>query len=231
MITRNISLLGCVLTVLCLVSGLWIIDRRTSLGASVSQVSVDIDKLSNDLGEWKGEPGGTLGAMELDILRLDRYIKRNYVRASDKSAVFVYLGYWKKQTGDYQAAKHSPLVCFPSNGWRIYDIETSKISKADAPSETLLTSARLTGDIENQTYVTYFWFFTGERIYTQDWQAMLHSSVETLLTGRSDGGIVELMNPVRKDLPREEAIKLAQTQIEDFLREFYPEYAKLMHGN
>lgn len=203
--------------------------------------SIEVDQLPMTSGAWQGQRSGSLGHMEISVLQLDSWLKRSYTRTISDDAnkignttarttsLAFYLGYWKQQTGDYQAAKHSPLGCFPANGWSIYDIERRSVP-LDEVGATFAKTSRLTGDIDNNTYVTYYWFFTGDNIYPADWQAMMLASFGTLLVGRSDGGIVEITAPVQKGINRDEAIKNAQDDVEDFIRSFYPDFLNMLSG-
>ena len=224
---QNLSMIGLFVAVF-LLSGAYFSTTQEKLQTTEPAQNVDIYQFPVDFPNWKGEKAGDLGQMEINILKLDSWIKRAYVNPSG-SFIHFYMGYWKKQTGDYQAAKHSPLLCLPSNGWVIHDIERIElpITGLAAPAPVV----RLIGDYKNQTNVVYFWFFAGEKVFTSDFSAIFHSSLGTLISGRSDGGIIEItvpVQPVKGSL--KEGIPFAQQTAENFISEMYSSFVKITKG-
>ena len=223
---HNLSLIGLVIAV-CFLSGASVASSTSKLERESAQ-TVDISQFPMQFPNWKGEKSGALGQMELNILRLDSWLKRAYV-SPDGALLYFYMGYWKKQTGDYQAAKHSPLLCLPSNGWVIRDVE-----QIDLPIAGLAQPApvvRLTGEVKGQTSVVYFWFFAGEKVFTSDFRAILHSGLGTIVSGRSDGGLIEItvpVQPIKGDLNK--GITIAQSTAERFIGEMYPSFVNITRG-
>ena len=80
----------------------------------------------------------------------------------------------------------------------------------------------------NNAHMFYYWFFTGETTYSEEWRALLTISLQRFLTGRSDGGIVEVSSPLSPSLAPVEARKAAATVVENFLRDFYPAFNQLV---
>lgn len=196
---------------------------RTKL-VQVRNVNIAIEQLPMNLGQWKGQELEGLGLVSRDILRLDHYVRRIYQNDLGEQ-VFVYVGYWNKQSGEHQAAKHSPSVCLPSNGWRVSQEQPELFDAGSGPLKT----NRLVGEIDNKQQVFYYWFFSGERSYNQEWYALLNISLESFFHGRSDGGIIEISTPLSvsgKDLSLEQTHQTTQK----FLRDFYPPLAALIHS-
>ncbi len=175
------------------------------------------------LGEWQGEDTSELDNRSQDILQLDEYIRRIY-RTKDGRAVFVYVGYWKRQSGEHQAAKHSPLLCFPANGMKISSVEARTLS-GKSPFEV----SRISAKDPQHTSVYYYWFFSGDETYREESTALLHIVRQSLLEGRSDGGIVEISAAVSEPADSPEKQALAEVVIKDFAKEFLPELERLIH--
>ena len=89
---------------------------------------------------------------------------------------------------------------------------------------------RIIGESGGQSYMFYYWFFTGEKNYSEEWQSLLNISLQTLFSGRSDGGIVEISAPIAGGKSRDEAIANADRVIEDFITIFYPTLSELIHN-
>lgn len=179
---------------------------------------VRVDELPMQIGEWTGKDTVGLGLRELDVLKLNKYVRRVYTRPTGES-VLVYIGYWSKQSGDHQAAKHSPATCLPANGWNTFGREavTLKLNLPEGPPE--LTVNKIIGDFKNDKKVFYYWFFAGTEHYYKDWQSLLRISLRNALGQRSDGGIVDLT----VDIPGEtfEASE-AEAVLQDFVSDLMP---------
>ncbi len=223
---QNISIIGLIFSLLIL-SGAYYgsssyrpVDDRVHFA--------DVSTFPMEFPSWKGRKSEDLGSMEISILRLDSWLKRSYTKEGGIPLSF-YLGYWKRQSGEYQAAKHSPLLCLPSNGWTIRKVETRNVPIPETGS--IAKVSRLVGELRNQTFVVYFWFFAGEDVYTSDFQAILRSGLGTVFTGRSDGGILEITVPVQAAKGNIEAgIIEAEEHAEHFIREMYPSFLAMVKG-
>lgn len=186
-------------------------------------VDIPIEQLPKVIGDWHGTDTAGLDLRSQETLKLNRYVKRQYVNSKGER-ILLYIGYWAKQTGEHQAAKHSPLLCLPSNGWAIDFQEPRTLPlPASSPSPNI-TMKRVVGEIRGSSQLFYYWFFTGEANYSQEWRALLTISLQKFFTGRSDGGIVEVSTPIdgSDDVERSSEI------IESFLKSFYPELIRVM---
>lgn len=189
-------------------------------------VDVAIEQLPKQLGKWEGQDTKGIDIRSQEILQLTRYVKRSYQRP-DGATVTLYIGYWQKQSGDYQAAKHSPLLCLPSNGWSVRHKEPVQLSFAEAQGSKV-QAKRIIGEMRNQAHLFYYWFFTGEENYSEEWRALMNISLQKFFYGRSDGGIIELSTPIRSGISRQAAEDEASAIIEDFLNDLYPELHRLI---
>ena len=224
----KLSFLGSLLSFLIILASLAISDYFVSR-ANKSDSDVFIEKLPEVIGSWRAVSAQGIEIKSREVLKLDRYVKRLY-RHQDGRTVHIYVGYWKKQTGDSQAAKHSPRLCLPSNGWVTTRFEPSNL-KFDNPQESPITASVLQGDIRSTRTLFYYWFFAGRKTYHQDWKALMNISLERLVTGRSDGGIVEIGTSIstNKDYPTAKADSMATLQ--EFSKIFWPELNKIISAS
>lgn len=162
---------------------------------------------------WNGEDLPGLGIHSQTVLQLDSHLYRVY-RDNRGNKITVYVGYWRAQGGDYQAAKHSPAVCLPSNGWRVEDQQILEFSSGDKVNS-------IAGSSGLAHYRFYYWFFSGEREYTREWQALGQLALSALSDGRLDGGIVELSATA----------ETPTSVIDEFVAEFRPALRKLVTGS
>ena len=219
----KISLLGA-LVALVLIGSSFFAAEHLVARANVTEYDVLIESLPAQIGDWQmvGEQGLELKSRE--ILNLDRYVKRTY-RDSKGRVVYLYIGYWRKQTGDSQAAKHSPRLCLPANGWL-----TSR-----QPLENLIFDSgqgfpvsSVIGEISRRKMLFYYWFFSGKKTYAQDWRALINLSIERFISGRSDGGIIELSTLINLTKDNNTALNEAHVAMREFASSFYPQLQSLI---
>lgn len=212
MINRKNSIF-CMIVVLILIGFTKQIDSRDGLIAPESSKLLRIPKA---LGEWSSEESLGLGLREQQILQLDSYVRRSYKNAEGKR-IQVYIGYWKTQSGDYQAAKHSPKTCLPSNGWEVLKTSERRVDALSAEVSSILARFK-------SNYMLFdYWFFSGEEIYNHEWLALFKIASQKLLHSRSDGGIVEL--GIALEDGEEESITEAQEILEQFVSDFRESFA------
>src|SRR5262249_52805998 len=147
---------------------------------------------------WSGKDGEAMELSSRETLQLDGYIRRDYSHEGDKSA-FIYIGYWAHQGGEHQAAKHSPMMCLPANGWKVTSLAPIEVS---LPSGNKVQISRVIGQYDNRYTVVYYFFFNGTEYYIHEWEALIRIAASALLGRRTDGGIVEIS----------ESISLAEAQ-------------------
>lgn len=191
---------------------------------SLSQAAgsdIDLQSLPYKFGDWQGADSDILDDRSRNILQLDHYVKRLYKNSKGKS-VFLYVGYWKKQNGEHQAAKHSPALCLPSNGWLL-----EKRSIGEIISENIsVPIKKIVAEIKGTKHYFNYYFFTGKTYYSQEWRALLNISIQTFMTGRSDGGIVEVNTAINQTTNSEEQ---ADQSLKEFLQELNPELFKIIN--
>lgn len=213
--------------------------------ASRPAADVQIEQLPMKLGDWQGRESVGLDVRSQEILKLDRYVKRSYTNSKGEQ-VLLYVGYWKRQTGEYQAAKHSPALCLPSNGWHTQpggtvtltagslqsgSLQSGSLQSGPAPTSpggTPITAKKIIGELKGQSHLFYYWFFTGDSNYADEWQALLRISLENFFVGRSDGGIIEISTPIGFTAGNKAAAEDAERVIEEFAAEFTPALLELI---
>jgi len=189
-----------------------------------SPYNVQLQDLPREFGTWKGIDADPLTAKSHDILRLDQYVRRMYRNPAGQE-VFVYIGYWEKQSGEHQAAKHSPLMCLPANGWKISSPQLRSIPLSSSEPQP---ARQLVGVISDSSVVFYYWFFSGDENYVDETDALFHIMHETIVKGRSDGGIVELSLQMDQSKSSEETLKDAEATLTAFVSDFAPVLRELV---
>ncbi len=186
---------------------------------------IPLESIPKKLGEWKTIADSELDFRSQEILKLDRYIKRTYEHPNGTRAI-LYIGYWRQQTGDKQAAKHSPLICLPANGWSVSGKSEIPMNVTSSKGETTLSVRRLTASFRERPHAFYYWFFSGESEYNNEWAALFLNIYKKLTTGKSDGGIVEISIPMDSSVPADQIGEEEKRNIDSFLKELYPALIK-----
>jgi EpsI family protein len=182
---------------------------------------IPLESIPKTLGDWETIADSELDFRSKEILKLDRYIKRTYQHTSGTRAI-LYIGYWRQQTGDTQAAKHSPAVCLPANGWSVSGNNAIPMEVESSKGTSNLSVKRLTASFRERPYAFYYWFFSGESEYNNEWAAIFLNVYKKLTTGKSDGGIVEISIPIDDNVPAEKVGPEEKKLIDSFVKELYP---------
>jgi len=220
----QLSQKGLLLSLFLIVFALSAATYRQHVAGSTEPGSIALETLPVRLDQWEGRdaPGG-LDDDVRNVLQLDKFVKRSYANHHNDE-VTLYIGYWSTQSGEHQAAKHSPSICLPANGWSITRQPKEYIS-FDDPSLSPLHVKRVVGGMRDRQVLFTYWFFTGEHTYNEEWTALARISFEAAVHGRSDGGIVEVATPIEhhRDATFEEMLENARARSDEFIRSLYPE--------
>lgn len=190
-------------------------------------VDLPLEQFPSHIAGWTGGAGEAMELSSKEKLRLDRYVRRLYSKEG-RRAVFLYVGYWRHQTGEYQAAKHSPVLCLPANGWTVARLGESTYT---TPVGEAVRVNRVLGSMGGHKSLVYYLFFAGEDFYTQEWQSLLRITLRALLGVRTDGGIIELSMPISDEEKRVLETGGSIPELEEFLVQFLGEYAGFMRQN
>lgn len=148
----------------------------------------------------------------LNMLNLDDYLYVDY--EGPKGKVNLYIGYY--YTADKASAPHSPLVCYPSQGWKIEKQTSDLFVYADSYPinyDEIITS------LGNQKELVLFWF-----------QAHHHTNTQTV-KNKIEIGYNKLMGNNEQNAFVRVSVSLEGTDIEqarknaiDFINIFYPQF-------
>ena len=90
----------------------------------------------------------------IEMLDLDDHIFREYHGAG--GSVNLYVGYYF--TTDKAYASHSPLACFPSQGWKV----TDPVKQSLAVGNQAINYAEITASLQGQNELILYWYQTGD---------------------------------------------------------------------
>jgi EpsI family protein len=152
------------------------------------------------LGAWRGIQEAPFDKKILDVLGLDDYLNRTYV-VNEKSAVGVYVGYWKSQRqGD---AIHSPANCLPGSGWEPVSRSTILIPGPDgtpSPINRYLIRKGIDGQL------VLYWYQSHGRVVASEYWGKFYLISDAMRYNRTDAALVRVIAPVVPNQPNGEAV-------------------------
>ena len=114
---------------------------------------------------WRSSDLVQLDRKIIDALFLDEYVNNRFSNGSE--SVFLYVGYYL--TSKKVGAAHSPLVCFPGQGWILDDFE-DKDTSIRVDNETI-NLRHIIATLGNREELLLYW-----------WQAFDKTSPDTFPT-------------------------------------------------
>ena len=160
-------------------------------------------------------PGwSTEGEIPLDLeivtsLDLDDYLYQTY--AKDAAYISLYIGLYR--TGEKVGAAHSPLVCFPGQGWEISKPDGIELETAGGT----IHLASMTASKGLHKELLLYWFQARDKTSRGTFQQKLYNFLEGLHRGPTDNAFVRVSIPISEnDLEKQRQAAF------DFIRDFYP---------
>ncbi len=145
------------------------------------------------------------------MLKLDDYLFADYQGNGGK--VNLYIGFY--YTADKVTAAHSPLVCFPGQGWSITSSGEQRLTTA----EQAIRAAEITASLQDEKLYVLYWFqahhTTSPRVYINK----LHALYNQFFTGQEQTGFVRVSIPMGM---QSEAV--AREKAQAFISAFYPQF-------
>ena len=153
------------------------------------------------LNGWLGTPT-TMEAEMWEQVGGQEYVLINY-RKPEMPPVNFYVAYYEfqKKAGDFI---HSPRLCLPGSGWFIDSNVERTIGDGPGSGGTPLQSEplRLNELIiskDGVSQLAYFWYQGRGRNFTSEYAAKFFMVWDGLFRRRTDGALVRLVMPLRKD--------------------------------
>jgi EpsI family protein len=151
----------------------------------------------------------------IKMLKLDDYIFVDYKGLNGN--VNLYIGYY--YTADKAYAAHSPLICYPSQGWQIENQPRKESLRIDSHTinyEEIVTS------LDDEKELVLYWYQAGLQTNTQVYMNKIDMGVNKLMNKGSQNGFVRVAVPIQSsyEKAKKEAIKFTEV--------FYPQLLKYM---
>jgi exosortase D (VPLPA-CTERM-specific) len=177
----------------------------------------------SQLGQWTGIQNPPFSKDVLDILGLDDYLSRLYVRP-DRSVADLYVGYWRSQRqGD---TMHSPQNCLPGAGWepvseRLLTFPDPR--NAEAPP---ISVNRFLIQKGAQKQLVLYWYQGRGRIVGSEYWSKIYLVLDAARYNRTDAAIVRVVVPVTGPDQADEA--RAEKDAISFVNELLPALTRFL---
>jgi EpsI family protein len=168
------------------------------------------------LGDWRGRVEPAFPREVLDVLGVDDYTMRRYVRP-DGAAVSFYVGYHSSQRqGD---TIHSPMNCLPGAGWtpthqsRVHLFAPNSSTRSFEVNRVLIEKG-----LDRQ--LVLYWYQSHGRIIASEYWGKFYTVVDAIRLNRTDAALVRVIAPVIA--PGQAGVEHAEAQARDFVRTALP---------
>jgi EpsI family protein len=167
--------------------------------------------------EWTNSGTVPLDAKIVDSLELDDYFFQNFTNG--KESVSLYVGYYlsSKRVG----AAHSPLVCFPGQGWLLQGAQQRAINVGGEKINLMSVEA----STPNRKELLIFWFQAFDNTSSSEFFQKLYTLKSKILNGREDNAFVRITVPMDK-ISADAAYAIGV----GFIQTFYPIFLKQIHS-
>ena len=146
------------------------------------------------------------------VLKASDYLVADY-DAGGQLPINLLISYYASQTSG--AGIHSPEVCIPGGGWEVSRWAQAHVKLGNGMSLNV-NRAIIQKGLERQ--LVYYWFEERGRRLTNDYEAKLYTIWDSIVTGRSDGGLVRVVTPIATT----ESEAAVDQRLRDFLATILP---------
>lgn len=190
------------------------------LNTSLSREEVIPSRLSlsifpASLAGWHGD-FRSLDPAIAQVLKADDYLLSVYENPEHDMPVELFIAYYDKMTEG--SGVHSPEVCLPAGGWEMSNIDQIMIEmdSPDGPMPTEVNRAIIQRGVYRQ--MVYYWFDQRGRRLTSDYEAKAYAMLDAATLGRTDGGLVRVITPIKVT----ETDADAEARLQEFLTASVP---------
>jgi EpsI family protein len=198
----------------CLISGAGIMLRNH--GPAVVPPRELLSALPMEIDAWSGRTLQDLSENAQEMLRVDDYINRAYIKA-DGTTIGLYIGY--HTAGGF----HSPLNCLPGSGWISVTkgyLDLPVKSPADKPDTDFIHINRIIILKGADKQIALYWYQGCGRVIASEYWGLLYGMLDRMRRGRTDAALVRILCPADSLEPAAEAA--AEKNAADFAIRIHP---------
>ena len=171
-----------------------------------------------DVKGWKSAGAIPLDPRIVAELELDDYL--NQYLTNGKDSVTLYIGYY--HTSKKVGAAHSPLVCFPGQGWQLQDF----VRRSESIEGHTVNLMHIVAFTPQNKELLIFWFQAFDRTSPSEFTQKLNTLWSKFVNRRVDNAFVRVTVPMGKR-SAEEAYEIGLS----FIKSFYPRFLTHVQEN
>jgi EpsI family protein len=207
----HISRSRIIVVVICFILAAAFVYREPEVRIAQKEKTL-AEALANIEG-WKNSGLVQIDTRIVDVLNLDDYVN-NYF-ANSEGVVSLYIGYYL--SSQKVSAAHSPLVCFPGQGWDLSDFEEKSVKVGDHT----VNLRRIIATAPDRKELLIYWFQSYEKTSPDEFFQKIYTLLAKFVDGREDNAFVRVTVPM-KNMDVDQAYKIGV----DFIKAFYPHFLK-----
>ena len=165
-----------------------------------------------NIGEWEYVQDIYLSENTIKALDLDDYLHRIYKSADNY--ISLYIGYY--YSNNKIGAAHSPLVCFPGQGWK-YTYKKDIIVYAGI--DTLNIASLLISKGDEKQMVLY-WFQAYDKTSSNTILQKINLFLSKIINHSESNAFVRIIIPMNEYISEDKATQIGI----EFIRSFYPHF-------
>ncbi len=182
--------------------------------SGITTKRIPLSQAVNNLEGWENTGFTSFDKSIVEALDLDDYVNQNYFKGN--KTVSLYIGYYN--TAKKVGAAHSPLVCFPGQGWVVSKAEDKSIN---IKNHTLNFKSMIITKDKRKELILY-WFQAYDKTSSGTLLQKVYTLQSKFFQHREDNAFVRVTIPMTAGKSKEYAF---QTGIE-FIKIFYPDFVK-----
>jgi len=179
---------------------------------NVSKKCINLNNVVSEIDGWSIVRQIALPEKIVKSLNLDEYI--NQVYSNKYTNVSLYIGYY--YTSKKIGAAHSPLVCYPGQGWIVSKEEKRKIGVGD---DSINLSSIIISKGNEKNLVLY-WFQAFDKTFPGTFLQKIYAFFARFLYHREDNAFVRISIPIINRQSKGKALSTGQ----EFREAFYPRF-------
>ncbi|BBO72964.1 EpsI family protein [Desulfosarcina widdelii] len=170
------------------------------------------------VGPWTAVNETEMQDTIVTSLDLDDYLFRSY--RNGIAVVSLYVGYY--YTADKVGAAHSPLVCFPGQGWEISPPKAVSVKTDENP----VNAERILIQKGKHREAILYWFQAYDRTSPGTFHQKLNNFWAKIRSKPEDNAFVRVSVTIRED-----DVEGATASAESFIKAFYPVFLDYVTGH
>ncbi len=204
-----------VLIVLCLLSSIFVYQQ-----AETKKVvkPANLQTLLGPVPGYQVSPNIPLDDATYAFLELDDYTQSSYQK--NGRSVDLYIGYYF--TLDKISAAHSPLVCFPGQGWTL----TAPRDQHLQIGQHIINYEEMTATLEQHKQLVIYWYQAHEKTVTQIYRNKLNALLNQLTGDKQEHAFVRVTVPIDAS-----GVEEARTIGRNFIAAFYPVFLTYINSS